>query len=465
MPPGTVDADILDAVSRALAPHRRAVLAVSGGLDSMVLLDAAARACPTLIAAVATFDHGTGRHATLAVALVRARATALGIPCETGRATGALRTEAQWRSARLAFLRRVAAERDAVLVTAHSRDDQVETVAIRILRDAGARGLAGLYAAQDVVRPLLAFPRSDLARCAAARRLRYLTDPSNASRAHLRNRLRLDLLPAIARVRPGFGDELLALSRAAAEWRVSVDVAAASLGARIEKPGSLRIDSSALAGYDPEGLAVLWPALVAGVGVTLDRRGTRRLSDFTIASRTGARIQLSGGYEVVRRRSEFVLRRRAAGAGEDGSEAPTTGSLTAGLGDASEGGRPLADGLRLDGWTFRVGESARTVARGPAGGGPHDGDLWSAELPRGRALRVRAWRAGDRVRGAGASAPRRVKRYFADRRIVGPDRAGWPVVLAGDEIVWVPGVCRSDAATDRSGGPGGVRCSCERGDG
>jgi hypothetical protein len=60
-----------------------------------------------------------------------------------------------------------------------------------------------------------------------------------------------------------------------------------------------------------------------------------------------------------------------------------------------------------------------------------------------------------------SGAPRRVKRFFGDARIPGMDRAGWPVVLAAGEIVWIPGVRRSDAATDRSGRPG-VRYVCER---
>jgi tRNA(Ile)-lysidine synthase len=56
-----------------------------------------------------------------------------------------------------------------------------------------------------------------------------------------------------------------------------------------------------------------------------------------------------------------------------------------------------------------------------------------------------------------------VKRFFGDAGIVGPDREGWPVVLADGEIVWIPGVRRSDAATDRSGRPV-LQYRCERND-
>jgi tRNA(Ile)-lysidine synthase len=90
--------------------------------------------------------------------------------------------------------------------------------------------------------------------------------------------------------------------------------------------------------------------------------------------------------------------------------------------------------------------------------------LWGATLPGDLPLSVRPWRPGDRMRAAGSGAARRVKRFLSDAHVVGPDRTAWPVVLAGDEIVWIPGIRRSDAATDRSGRPG-VPYVCERNDG
>jgi tRNA(Ile)-lysidine synthase len=65
------------------------------------------------------------------------------------------------------------------------------------------------------------------------------------------------------------------------------------------------------------------------------------------------------------------------------------------------------------------------------------------------------------MRVAEGQAARRVKRYFADAHVPARARAGWPVVLAAGEIVWIPGVRRSDAATDRPGRPG-VPFICER---
>ena len=100
---------VRQSVRAALRPRPRVVLAVSGGLDSMVLLDAAAATVPRGQLVVATFDHGTGTAATAALDLVRRCCALLGIEFVGGRAAGPLESEAELRDARWSFLREVAA--------------------------------------------------------------------------------------------------------------------------------------------------------------------------------------------------------------------------------------------------------------------------------------------------------------------------------------------------------------------
>ena len=194
----------IEAAIAEAAAGKRLVLAVSGGRDSIAMLHAAARAAHSSVAIVATFDHGTGRHATEAVQHVESEAAALGLHCISGRAPSVGKSEEQWRNARRAFLASVARFNDAVVATAHTRDDQLETVVMRVLRDAGARGIAGLYAPSDRVRPLLDFTRAELADYATGVGARWVEDPTNESPRYFRNRVRRDLLPAIERVRPDF---------------------------------------------------------------------------------------------------------------------------------------------------------------------------------------------------------------------------------------------------------------------
>ena len=415
---------VLDEVSGPL------LLAVSGGIDSMVLLESAARVARRRIAAVASFDHGTGTHARAAVRHVRRRVTELGLTMLTRTASGAGRTEAGWREGRWRFLREQAAALRARVVTGHTRDDQLETVLMRILRGSGARGLAGLYAGSEVIRPLLAVSRSTVERYAVACGVRHIEDPTNRSPRHLRNRLRHDLLPALRTVRPELDAELLSVAREAAAWRAQMETLATAVPATVLDGGGLRIATADVSGYSPEALAVLWPAVAARGGITLDRRGTERLAEFTRRGWSGARIQLAGGWEVVRAAAWLELRR----------------SRRVQVPGAPVG---LAGEIRFGQWVFRPLQWT------------DDASPWCAALPAEVRLTVRAWRAGDRMTAMGSSAPRRVKRFFRDAGIGRADRLGWPVVLAADEIVWIPGVRRSDAATARPGTPARVYL-CER---
>lgn len=423
------------AVAEALAPHARTVLAVSGGPDSMVLLDAAAHAARERVSLVATFDHASGPHSGPAAELVERVAESLRLPVLVGRAAlpGPGAGETEWRRARWRFLRHAAAELGARVVTAHTRDDQVETVLMRAMRGAGPRGLAAMYADSPVVRPLLATRCAEVESYVRERGLEAVRDPGNLSRAHLRNRIRLDLIPALERVRPGFGDELLEIARQSAEWREAVERAAGSIETQ-EEMGALHVALRSVTGYSPAALAMLWPPLAARMGATLDRRGTSRLVEFTRQGRSGQRMPLAGGFEIVRRRDELVVRK----------------TRESGSGSREEEAQPLHGSVCLGAWRLR-----------PAGAIGEDS--WSAVLPAGRALSVRAWRPGDRMRGEGRAAARRVKRWLADAHVPADRRAGWPVVLADDEIVWIPGVRRGHAATDRSGRPG-LSYVCERND-
>ncbi len=219
-------------------------------------------------------------------------------------------SESAWREQRWSFLRSSAADVDArTIVTAHTRDDQIETVIIRILRHAGARGLAALDVDGDVARPWLHTSRTDVARYAARWGVRHVEDPSNRSRAFLRNRVRLDLLPALRIANPHIDEDLLASAAKAASWRRRLDrLVAAAHPLRVGSDG-VAIDAPGLASYDLASLAVLWQVLAAGAGVTLDRRGTAHLAAFTKTARVGAIAQVSGGFEVQRSRFSLVVRR------------------------------------------------------------------------------------------------------------------------------------------------------------
>jgi tRNA(Ile)-lysidine synthase len=200
------------AVDRALreahvpARGETLVVALSGGADSVALLDALAllRRPRGFRLVAAHLDHGL-REGSAADAAFCARLCArLDVPLRQGRADVRARAaregfglEDAARRERYLFLRRVRREeRAAAIAVAHTRDDQAETLLLRLLRGAGASGLAAMRARRGrLLRPLLAVSREQVLAHLRERSLEWQEDPSNADPAHLRNRVRHELLP------------------------------------------------------------------------------------------------------------------------------------------------------------------------------------------------------------------------------------------------------------------------------
>ena len=164
------------------------VVAVSGGVDSIALLDMLSQV-PGHEIVVAHFDHGIRSDSAEDALFVESLAKRHGFIFETLREElGENASEELARNRRYAFLRSIAKKYDSKLVTAHHADDAVETVAINLHRGTGWRGLAVLDS--DVSRPLLKQTKADLVKYAQNRGLTWREDSTNATDAYLRNRLR-----------------------------------------------------------------------------------------------------------------------------------------------------------------------------------------------------------------------------------------------------------------------------------
>ena len=423
--------DVVLAAARRAArtAGRPLLLAVSGGLDSMALLSAMATVARRRVAGVATFDHGTGAAATDAARHVCESAAAAGLQVVMGRmdAECSVREgrEATWRAARHRFLGEAAAGLGARVVTAHTEDDQIETVLMRIMRGSGARGLAGLYADGPIVRPFLGLRHAVLEDFLNVAGVAWVEDPSNVSTEFARNRVRRDVLPALRRAAPSFDAGILALAQRASTLRRDVETFV-DLVVRPQTVSNERLIVAAgeLTGYDRSSLAVLWASLAGRVGLALDRRGTQRVAAFTSTRPRSGSIPLAGGWCLEAGRDVYILQKTPA--------SPLPSSRL-----------PVQRGGSLDWGRFRFRVSNSAVPS----------SLWTASIAGPEGGMVRSWSAGDRLEPAAGQPRRRVTRYLSDVGLQGADRAGWPVVVAGNNVVWIPGVRRSDAATVRSGRP------------
>ncbi|RXT56281.1 tRNA lysidine(34) synthetase TilS [Lacticaseibacillus chiayiensis] len=192
------------------APHTRVLVAVSGGVDSMVLLDLAVRA-PDLDVIVATFDHRLRPESQQEQAFVVATAAQYHVPVVTGvwhRKTMDAVSEAAARQARYDFLAASAeAHHVAVVMTAHHADDQLETVLFRLGRSGDPAALVGIRADQSwhgkrLVRPLLSYSKAEIRAYAQAHHIDFRDDASNTDMRYARNQLRHEVIPAYKKQNP-----------------------------------------------------------------------------------------------------------------------------------------------------------------------------------------------------------------------------------------------------------------------
>jgi tRNA(Ile)-lysidine synthase len=412
-------------------PGGRALVAVSGGLDSVVLLDLLHRAVGrSLELVVAHADHGIHPDSASVAERVAAFAAGLGLRCEVGRLQlGAGTGETSAREARYAWLFALRARLDAAIIfTAHHADDQTETVLMRALEGSGTGGLAGMRAVSGpLVRPLLRFPRVELARYARERGLPVWMDPANGDPAHLRSWIRCDLLPSLRRRLPEVDARLRRLgSHAAREreaWSRAIDLLP-GLDPRGEG-GGISVAAAPLETYD-SALALTVVSAVAGrAGFAMGPGRAASVLRLVAAGASGREVPLGSGW-----RAELAFGRLRI---VRGVEPIAVGALTL----EGRSGERLWGEWRIS-WRPEAAPARQERAARTAWFHPDS-------------LVVRPWAAGDKLRPLAGTGRRLVVRCFQDARVPRRNREDWPVLAAQDLVVWIPGVCRSDALLPPAG--------------
>jgi tRNA(Ile)-lysidine synthase len=197
----------------------RYLVAVSGGVDSVVLLDQLAASGEHELV-VAHFDHGIRTDSAEDARFVEGLARQYGLLFVSAREElGAGASEELARRSRYAFLRSMAATHAATIATAHHADDVVETIAINVKRGTGWRGLAVLDSTK-IVRPLLHLSKTEIISYALQRQLEWVEDSTNASDKYLRNRLRHLFARQLSL---GQKEQILALWQRQVKLRRSID--------------------------------------------------------------------------------------------------------------------------------------------------------------------------------------------------------------------------------------------------
>ena len=434
----------------------RLAVGLSGGADSVALLCAFAERSRELglVVHAAHLHHGLrGEEADADLAFSRELAARLGTRFHESRVDTAAEARRSPKSApevsgetlptdsiegtarrlRYKWFRKLLSDvpLDAV-ATAHTLDDQAETVLAKFLRGAWTEGLSGIHPKLEtpeggsIVRPLLRTTRAEIEAYLRARGQTWREDSTNRHLTFTRNRIRHELLPQLENWNPQLRDHLAQmaeLARAEEAWwqteasRLASEVIVRGRPVRGGGRASTTADGVALdmARLAAEPVAIqrrLLRYAAAQLEAAPDFNATEALRSLAETGKAGQKLELEQGFRAERTHRELRLTRGPViGRDLQQYECGIPGELCAPV---------FGITIRLD-----------LTSQAPRPSSNHETDLKAV---------LRPWKAGDRVRLRYSSGPRKVKEVLERMKITGEDRIGWPVLEIAGRILWMRGV-------------------------
>jgi tRNA(Ile)-lysidine synthase len=434
-----------------LKPGLRVAVGLSGGADSVALLRALAQRREELglVLHAAHLHHGLrGAEADADLAFARDLAAALGVPFHEARVDAAVEARANPQAGKAGetieeaarrlrygwFRQLMAAGEVEAVATAHTLDDQAETVLAKFLRGAWTEGLSGIHPVIEfpegrILRPLLATGRAQIEAYLGELGQPWREDSSNRHLTFTRNRIRHELLPLLEGWNPRLRAHLVQMAELARDEEAWWQAELARLAPQLILPGRPVRGGGRAAGeglaLDVTRLAALAPALqrrllrhaAEQLGAAPDFTATETLRSLALAGRAGQKCELAQGLRAERTHRELRLTVEAV--------APL---VTAAPEMATEYAATIPGEIVAPVFGLRLRIEIDAAAQES-----------SAATPAGTAL-LRPWKAGDRVRVRYSGGPRKVKEVLERLRVTGAGRALWPVLELEGRIVWMRGV-------------------------
>jgi tRNA(Ile)-lysidine synthase len=329
------------------------------------------------------------------------------------------------------------------VVTAHTANDQAETVLMRLLRGSGTRGLSGVYPLLEgkVARPFLDLRRAEIARELEARQLEYRLDSTNLDSRLLRNKVRQELLPLLEKE---FNPAIIPLLKSHADRARDEEAFLEQQARERSRPWRLRegaeekISVRALEGFAPaiqrrvlrQMLQSLRPGLRGLAYTQIDG-----LLRFALSAQSGRSLPLPGE-AVARKEFDWLILGPQSTSPGDNKYAYTV----------EVSGEITVPALGVT-FVLKIVEPPELAAEYNKRAG---NALDAQKVP--RRLLLRNWRAGDQFWPAGSRKLRKLKELFRQQKVPRAQRKLWPVLECGEQIVWVRGFppAASVAATAES---------------
>jgi tRNA(Ile)-lysidine synthase len=413
-----------------VVPGGHHVALVSGGRDSVCLLDALVSICGAAAVTVLHVNFGLrGADSAADERFVRELCERFAVPCtvhEAGAAPSPGNLQAWARDVRYSEADSLARARGALIATGHTASDQAETVLYRLAASPGRRALLGMPRREGrLIRPLLDCTRDETAAYCRERGLPWREDATNAAERFARGRIRHGLLEELRRIHPAAEANIV---RSAELLRGEADVLDAVVSGVLR--GRAAIPLAELAELEPPIARLVVVRLAEGAGGTLVPAAANRLDELLALAPSGgsAELHLGGATAIV----EYGVLRFAAPAR---TSQPDEVALAV-PGQVTFGGWRLAAEIDTD----LAGEAALERLLPDGSVGVLDADAIALDE-----LTVRGWRAGDRLRPIGLGGSKTLADLFADCKLPRAERPSTPLVASAGELVWIPGVATAQS--------------------
>lgn len=433
-----------------LSGGERVLVALSGGVDSIVLLDVlvALGESLDLKLSVCHLNHSLrGSESDSEEKFVEEHVRALGLELycerlEPGALDGEGSLQQAARARRYDFFARAAKSASATKVAlAHNSDDVAETVLMRVLKGSGAKGLGGIPPVRGLfIRPLIEASRKEIEEYVAKRKLSHTSDSSNLSTKYHRNKIRLELMPMLREeYNPKISETLTSIARSSARDNSFLESEANALFeaalVACEDNEVVLSRGELLGAHEALRARVFFRAVEV---LKHDSRGiySIHVEDFLSlikSSSPGFSLDLPGGLFARREYERIVIGVEGCGRGrgrsgeESWSERPLVADGTTTI---EEAGIELSATL-LDSPPDSLGTGGERVAY-------FDMDSLCGELL------VRPPLPGDRIRPLGMEGTKKLKDVFIDRKIPAAKRRLLPIIICNGEVVWAVGVKLGD---------------------
>lgn len=384
------------------------VVAVSGGVDSVVLLDLMANAILSDKLIVAHVNHGLRKESGAEEKFVENLAKEYGVGFYIKKLKLKSKSENAARKERYKFLRQVKDKTGAkYIITAHHLNDQVETVLLNLTRGSGPLDLWGMEEYEgDILRPLLQFSKQELRSYAKRKKLKYVEDKSNKNLNFSRNRIRHKVIPELEKINTGFLKTLKTNIKLGDEANQVIEKRFFKAQKEVVKENTINL--SKLKKYD----VFIQKEIVRQIffSMTGKKEGiySKNIEEILkLVGSPGTKITKIGAFTIEKTYDKIVF-------GAVAKKAPKSVKI---IPESTQG---------FGGFIFKSKFGSEKTGK--------NNILLPAQIAYN--LSIRTWKAGDRIKTkAGA---KKLQDVFTDRKIPSSERKIWPVVTHKDKIIWVP---------------------------